>query len=119
MNLQYTIAFPALLLLIAMVTQAAWWYSARNAALAAAQEGVRAARVRDGSPGAGQETARRFAREVADGQLRSVSVSVNASAESVAVRVTGEVWSFVPGLNMRVSQVARAPRERFTTPERG
>ncbi|TYB48548.1 pilus assembly protein [Actinomadura chibensis] len=107
--------FPFFLLLIGTCFQAALWYSARNAALASSQEGLRAARARQGAPGAGEAAALAFAAEVADGQLLNPSARVSVDGDqTVAVTVTGEVWSFVPGLNIRVTQVARGPKERWT-----
>jgi hypothetical protein len=102
-------------LLIAMAVQAAWWYSARSAALASAQEGLRVARSHNGSTASGREAAVRFAGQVAGGQLLSPTAAVSTAAgQTIVVRVDGEAPSFVPGLRVHVSQQARAPKERWT-----
>lgn len=113
-TLPYVVLFPFFLLLIGTCFQAALWYSARNAALASAQEGLRVARARNGTPGAGQAAALGFAAQVADGQLLKPSADVATGADqTIAVTVSGEVWSFVPGMKVRVAQVARGPKERW------
>lgn len=113
-SLQLVILFPFFLLLIGTAFQAAMWFAARNAALASAQEGLRSARTQHGSPGAAQATAVKFAREVAGGQLLSPAAQVSMTGDqTIVVRVTGKVASFVPGLNVSVSQEARGPKERW------
>lgn len=113
-TLPYVIIFPFMLLVIGMCMQAALWFTARNAALASAQEGLRAARAQHGNLGAGQSAATRFATEVADGQLLTPAVHVSTdTGQTIVVRVTGKVPSFVPGLKVSVSQVARGPKERW------
>ncbi|MEO3861330.1 TadE/TadG family type IV pilus assembly protein [Acrocarpospora sp. B8E8] len=116
-TLQHVIMFPALLLLLSLATQTCLWYLARTTALSAAQEGVRAARA-DGAPSsAGQQAALEFARRAGSGFLDQPAAQVTGDAASLQVRVTGTVPSFVPGLTLRISQVARGARERFTTPD--
>ena len=92
------------------------WFSARNAALASAQEGLRIARAHGGTLSAGQVAAAHFAAQVAGGQLLAPSAQVSTSGQTIVVRVDGRVPSFVPGLTVRVSQEARAPKERWTDP---
>lgn len=113
-TLPYVVLFPFFLLLIGVCFQAALWYSARNAALASAQEGLRVARAQQGTPGAGRAAALGFAAQVADGQLLDPSATVTTDADqTINVTVSGKVWSFVPGLNVQVTQVARGPKERW------
>lgn len=95
--------------------QTAWWFSARNAALASAREGLRVARSHQGTPAGGRAAADRFAGQVAGGQLLTPKVTVSTTADqTIIVRVDGEVPSFVPGLAIHVHQQARAPKERWT-----
>jgi hypothetical protein len=97
-----------------MAVQAAWWYSARSAALASAQEGLRVARAHQGTLAGGRAAAVRFAGQAASGQLLSPTATVSiAAGQTIVVRVDGEAPSFVPGLTVRVSQQARGPRERW------
>jgi hypothetical protein len=118
--LELVILAPGIVLLLAVLLQAAWWYMARSAAHAAAAEGVRAGRVLNAPAGAGPAAARRFAAEVAAGQLLGVSTDTTGSdAGTVAVTVRGKAPTFLPGFDLGVSQTVRAPRERFTVPEEG
>jgi Flp pilus assembly protein TadG len=119
-TLELVILAPGIVLLLAVLLQAAWWYMARSAAHAAAAEGVRAARVLGAPPGAGTAAARRFAAEVAAGQLLDVSADTTGTdAGTVAVTVRGNTPTFVPGFDLGVSQTVRAPRERFSVPGEG
>jgi hypothetical protein len=108
--------FPALLLALALATQTCLWYLARTTALSAAQEGVRAARAENALPSAGQQAALDFARRAGSGFLDQPTAQVSSDAATLQVRVNGTVPSFVPGLTLHISQVARGARERFTTP---
>jgi hypothetical protein len=113
-TLQYVVIFPFFMLLIGAAFQGALWFAARNAALAAAQEGLRAARAQTGTPLAGQSAATSYASQVANGQLEGASVHVSLGAnQTIMVRVTGRVPSFLPGVNLRVLQVASGPKERW------
>lgn len=118
-TLQTVVVFPAVLLIIGVVLQTALWFTARNTALHAAREGVRAARVQHATPGQGRAAALQFARQVGSGMLLSPGVRVTRAGSTLVVRVTGAAPTFVPGLHLTVSQVARGPVERFTTPGGG
>ncbi|MFF5265198.1 TadE/TadG family type IV pilus assembly protein [Actinomadura viridis] len=120
MSLEVVTLAPGILLLIAVLLQAAWWYMARSSAHAAAAEGVRAARASNAAPDAGPAAARRFAGEVAAGQLLQVTAdSAGSDSRTVAITVRGRAPSFLPGFDLSVSQTVRAPRERFTVPSLG
>jgi Flp pilus assembly protein TadG len=117
--LSYVIVVPVFLLALMVITQAALWYLAKSAALAAARQGVDAARVQPISLAAGKSAALSFARQSASGYLQVTNVSAGQStATTIVISVTGKVPSLVPGglLPITVQQVAAAPVERFTTP---
>lgn len=116
LTLSYVIIVPVFLAAIMVITQAAMWYLARSAALAAARQGVNAARVVNSSTGAGVSAALQFARSSGSGFLLDPSANGGRSGNTIVITVTGKVPSLVPGLPINVRQVARAPRERFTTP---
>jgi Flp pilus assembly protein TadG len=117
LTLSYVIIVPVLLLALMMITQTALWYLARQAALAAARQGADAARAQRAQPADGPKAALAFARTAASGYLRDpASTDAGSSAQTVQITVTGAVPSFVPGLVIHVTEVARAPVERFTTP---
>ena len=105
---------PSITLFIA---QFALWFLAREAALAAARQGTDAARQFNAPRQAGPDTAVAFARRHGSGFLLSPAASAAGSGQAtVQITVTGEAPSLVPGLTVRVREVARAPVERFTTP---
>lgn len=116
-TLENVILAPALLVVLAIATQATWWYMARNAAHAAAQEGVRAARAKDAAPQAGPRTALQFLTDTTAGELTNPTAdTAGTTAATVAITVRGDVPSFIPGLHLTVAQTARGPREIFTNP---
>jgi hypothetical protein len=122
--LSYLIVVPVFMLSVMVIVQSALWYLAREAALAAARQGVDAARVPGATAGAGAQTALAFARHDASGYLMGPTVSViGPSATAVGgntatfqVTVKGRVPSFVPGLVIDISQTVQAPAEQFIAP---
>jgi Flp pilus assembly protein TadG len=116
LTLSYVIIVPVFLLFLMIMIQVALWFLARSTALAAARQGVSAARVQPVSLIAGRNAARAFARTSGSGFLLTPSAFTSRTATTVVVTVTGHVPSLVPGLPIRVSQAAQAPVERFTTP---
>ncbi len=115
--LQLVVVFPVVLLLIFGVVQGALYYHARGVALAAAQEGLAAARLEHGTAADGATRAREFLDRAGDGLLVEVSVSPARTAVSASVTVRGRSLSLAPGLSgMSVSQTAAGPAERLTAP---
>ena len=115
-SLTLVVLFPVILLLIFGVVQGALYYYARSLALAAAQEGLRDARVENGSASAGGDRARQFLDRVDDGMLKAVSVSPQRNAGSASVTVRGRSLSLLPGMpGLQVAQTASGPVEVFTT----
>jgi len=119
--LTYVIIVPVFMLVIMVIIQGALWYLAREAALAAARQGVDAARLPGAGPGAGTQAALAFARNDASGYLLGPSAAAaaagagNATA-TIQITVTGHVPTFVPGLVINISQAVQAPVEKFVAP---
>lgn len=115
-SIELVILFPALLLLVTVLMQYALWFHARSLALAAAQEGVAAARVYGAVPADGATIALAFV--AAHGADTLLGLSATASAPAVGqveVVVTGRVLSVVPGVvGPAVTQSAAGPVERVT-----
>ena len=111
------IIFPVLLLIIFTVVQASLYFYARSLALAAAQEGVRAARAENAHLPDGVTRARTFLTSTAGDSLLTPTVSsTGSSATQIRIRVTGRSLSVLPGVpGLTVSQEATGPKERFTT----
>ncbi len=114
-TLQLVVVFPALMLMIFGVVQGALYYHARTVALAAAQEGLRDARVENGTASAGGAAAHEFAAQAGDGLLVDVTISPSRTAVSASVTVRGRSLSLLPGLpGLPVSQTATGPVEHLT-----
>ncbi|HBW20227.1 MAG: hypothetical protein ACLPN6_27485 [Streptosporangiaceae bacterium] len=118
-TLSYVIIVPVFFAALMVIAQLTVYYLASSAALAAARQGVDAAREAHAPAGAGPSAAEAFARSTAPGYLISPAAAVvpAGSAQTIAIEVTGGVPSLVPGFPLlHVTQVAQAPVERFTTP---
>jgi Flp pilus assembly protein TadG len=118
LTLSYVILVPVFLAALMLVVQGAIWYLAEQAALGAARQGVDAARVRGGTPGAGVRAAVGFARSAASGFLLGPSASAAGGTVRVAViTVTGTVPTVFPGIRLpAIHARVAAPVERFTVP---
>jgi len=117
LSLSYVIVFPAFLLAIMAVIQVSFWYLGRQTALAAARQGVDAARVQGAPLGAGPGAAVAFARKAGSGYLIEPSASDSGSTgQTIQIQVSGQVVSLIPGVHWSISQAAQAPVEQFTTP---
>lgn len=115
-TLEIVIIFPMVILITFGVIQGALWYNARSAALAAAEEGARAA-AESNPRGAAAEALGFIADLGGDDVLRGASVSVGGGANEVTVTVSGNSLSMFPGWGGSfISQTASAPIERFTVP---
>jgi Flp pilus assembly protein TadG len=112
--LSYVAVLPFVFLFLMVVIQAAFWFLARDAALAAARQGADAARVLNAPRSAGPAAALAFAQAVGAGYLQDPRASSNGSSSAtVSITVSGHVPSFVPGLVVNVSETAQAPAEEF------
>ena len=117
LTLSYLIIVPVFMLVVMVIIQTALWYLATQAALAAARQGADAARLPGATAGAGPQAALSFARNSASGYLLGPQATAAGSTPTtVQITVCGHVPTFVPGLNVSVSQAVQAPVERFATP---
>lgn len=112
-TVEAVLAVPVLLLLIMTVIQFGLFYHAAHTAEAAAQEGVRAARVEDGTAADGRDRAERFMHDAAPTLVNDVRVDAARDNEVARVEVTGSVRAIVPGLHLSVHAKAESPVERF------
>ncbi len=112
-TLDLAVVFPAVLALLLLVVQAGLLAHARSVARAAAAEGLRTARVYDGTAAEGRQRAERFLTEVGDGLLVDTRVRSTRSATDARVEVTGRSLSLLPGVHPTVSVSATGPVEIF------
>jgi hypothetical protein len=108
------IAFPAVIALLAGFFQAALWFAARSAALAAAQHGVDTARGTGGTLAQGEAAACAFARTVGAGMLHGPSCTGSTGA-TVTITVCGSAPGLLALFPVRACEQAQGARERFTT----
>ena len=112
--LSYAAVLPFVFLFLMVVIQAAFWFLARDAALAAARQGADAARALNAPRSAGPAAALAFARAAGAGYLQDPRATASGSSSTtVSITVSGHVPSFVPGLVVTVSETAQAPAEEF------
>ena len=99
-TLELAILFPVLLLVVTALVQYGLWFHARSVALAAAQEGVSAARVLGRQPRTPGRSARRpSSATTARTRLLDVSVQVtDADAGDGRHRGSGRSLSLLPGV---------------------
>jgi hypothetical protein len=121
--LSYLIVVPVFMLAVMVIVQSALWYLAREAALAAARQGVDAARVPGAAAGAGPQAALAFVRNSASGYLLGPTASMagpraagGGATATIQITVTGHIPTFVPGLVINISQAVQAPAEKFVAP---
>lgn len=116
-SVELVILFPALLLIVTALIQYSLWFHARSIALAAAQQGVSAARAYHSDPRLGRETALAFVADHGAGTLLYASATASSPvARHIEVVVTGRSLTVIPGApGLAVSESASAPIERFTT----
>lgn len=106
------VAMPVLMLLFAVVIQAAVFFHARGVATTAARQGLDRARVLNGSVGDGQAAAEQFLTQAGGGLQEPTTVAVERTAEQATVTVTGEVMWLIPGPRPAITVTVSAPVER-------
>ncbi len=110
---EFVITMPALLAAILLIVQIGLWQYARHVALAAAQEGDRAARAYNGTANDGRQAAERYLAGLAPTLLQEPTVTADRSVSTATVRVRGRVRLILPGLAFTVSEESSGPVERF------
>lgn len=107
------ILLPALFTLMFFGMQAALMVQGRALALAAAQEGARAAASENGTVADGLGAAQGFVATSTSG-LKNTTVTGSRSATQATVTVTTTTLSVIPGWQPTIVQSATLPVERVT-----
>src|SRR5688572_16127547 len=116
-SIELVILLPALFAVMFIGMQAALFYQARTVAIAAAQEGARAAGAEHGREADGVGAANGFLAEAGgDDVLTATSTTANRTTTTATVTVTGFSLSVIPGWTVRITQSASVPVERLTAP---
>lgn len=114
-SVELVILLPALFAVMFLGMQAALFYHARTVAIAAAQEGARAAGGEHGKSSDGISATSAFITDAGgDDVLSGASATANRTATTVTVTVTGHSLSVIPGWNPVITQSASLPVERLT-----
>jgi len=104
---------PVLLFLVMLVVQFGLWYHAEHVAQAAAQEGVRSARLEGSTADAGRKRAVDFLAVSGPTIVQDATVTASRDAETATVEVRGHAVTVVPGFSLPVNAKATSPVERF------
>ena len=116
-SIELVILLPVLFAVMFLGMQAALFYHARTVAIAAAQEGAKAAGGENGKEADGVSAASSFIVEAGgDDVLSGASASADRTATTVTVTVRGHSLSVIPGWNPVIVQSASLPVERLTAP---
>lgn len=113
-SVEMVLFMPLLLLILFSGVQGAVYFHARTLAIAAAQEGTRAAARENATLTAGTAAATAFLADVAGDSLTSVTVTGTRSATTATITVRGSSLSLIPGWTPTVEQTANLPVERIT-----
>ena len=121
--IELVILAPALIFVSMLVVQFALWLDATHAALAAAQEGDRAARAAESDSANWRQTATQVALNYYHGLDTSVlgnvsvsKISVDNAANTVSVTVSGQLNGIFP---LTISETVSGPVECFRTSASG
>jgi Flp pilus assembly protein TadG len=121
--IELVILAPALIFVSMLIIQFALWLDATHAALAAAQEGDRAARAAEFNSTAWQQTATNVAMNYYHGLDTSVlgdvsvsQISHDAGANTVSVTVSGKLNGIFP---LTITETVSGPVECFRTAQSG
>ncbi|TQL68838.1 TadE-like protein [Nocardioides albertanoniae] len=115
-SIELVILLPALFAVMFLGMQAALYYHARTIAIAAAQEGARAAGAEGATSTDGRRSARAYLADVGGDALKSSRVNVTRTGTTATATVTGRSLSVLPGWQPRVRQSASVTVERLTAP---
>src|SRR3954469_14059122 len=116
-SIELVILLPALFAVMFLGMQAALFNHARTVAIAAAQEGARAAGAEQGRESDGVGAANDFVAEAGgDHVLTGTSATASRTTTTATVTVTGYSLSVIPGWTVRITQSATVPVERLTAP---
>ena len=115
-TLETVLVMPLVLLLITVVVQFALWYHASHVALAAAQDGLRAARLQGATAADGRARAQTELDQLGRDLVLSPQVTVTRGLDEATAEVSGWAPQVVPLLRLPIHQHAASPIERFYAP---
>jgi len=114
-SIEMVVLLPALFAVLFLGMQAALYYHARTIAIAAAQEGARAAAANQAGPGDGVAAANSYLAGAGD-SLEFSNATAQRTTTTATVTVRGHALSVIPGWKPVITQRASAEVERLTAP---
>ena len=116
-SIELVVLLPALFAVMFLGMQAALYYQAKTVAIAAAQQGARAAGAEHGRESDGVRAAYEFLAEAGGDDFNTAtSTSATRTATTATVTVSGFSVSVIPGWKVRITQSASVPVEQVTAP---
>ncbi len=115
-SIELVVLLPALLMIVLLGVQGAFYYHAHTVAIAAAQEGARAAAAKNSTVVAGTASATDFVTDVGRHAITDVSVEGQRTDLVARITVTGKAASILPGWAPNITAQAEAPVEEATAP---
>ncbi len=112
-TLALVLTIPAVLFLLMSVAQFVVYYHASHLATAAAQEGVRAAQVVDGTAADAQARTEDFLAQAGPALVLSPVVAVTRDVDNARVEVSAHAPQLIPGIALAIHAVAHGPTEQF------
>lgn len=113
-TIQIAILFPAMLLIVLACIQASVYWYCHEAALSAAQEGVRVTAANDGTVGKGTDRANAFLKRIAGTLIESTQVTGHRTNRESSITIRGTAMSLIPGIPWTVSATATLPSEEYS-----
>ncbi len=114
---QLVLVMPLLLLMVMLILQFGLWYHGSHVAIAAAQEGARAARLEGSTAAEGEARARTFLAALGRDVVGEPVVVATRDAEVARVEVSGLSVAVVPGFRLPISAASEGAVERYRSPE--
>lgn len=113
-SVELVVLMPLLLMIVAAGVQGAVYYYARSLALAAAQEGARAAAIPGATEATGTAAASAFLADHGGNSLTNLTIAGRRTPTTATITVHGSSLSLIPGWAPTVTQSADLPVERLT-----
>lgn len=104
---------PVLLFLVLLVLEFGLWYHAAHVAQAAAQEGVRTARLEGGTAEDGRQRAARLLERAGPTIVGDATVDATRGLDTAVVEVRGRSVAVIPGMRLPIRARAESPVERL------
>ena len=113
-SIELVLLMPVLFSVMFLGMQAALHYHARTIAIAAAQEGARAAGAQNGTASAGIAAASAYLADTGGDSLTRPTLTCARTSTIATVSVRGVALSVIPGWRPTITQSASVPVERVT-----